>query len=100
MPCEPANRTLPSWDLATLGGVSQIQLFSLRRHPKWRNIWDSVERIQTVYLDTSRDIWRSLLTPLPDILWWWRNIWDSVADRLEYWAAEAFLGKLYYCVIV
>ena len=58
MPCEPASRTLPSWDLANLREVSQIQLFSLRRHPKWRNIWDSVERIQTVYLDTS----------LPDIL--------------------------------
>ena len=83
MPCEPASRTLPSWDLATLGGVSQIQLFSLRRHPKWRNIWDSVERIQTVYLDTS----------LPDILSGGETSGTVWQIGLEYWAATSIPWK-------
>ena len=83
MPCEPASRTLPSWDLATLREGSQIQLFSLRRHPKWGNIWDSVERIQTVYLDTS----------LPDILSGEETSGTVWQIGLEYGAAISIPGK-------
>ena len=62
MPCEPASRTLPSWDLANLREVSQIQIFSLDRHQE-------ENKPQAVYLDTL-----ALHTVVID------NIWDSV-DR-------------------
>ena len=79
MPCEPASRTLPSWDLANLREVSQIQLFSLKRHQERTSprlgIWTPL--LYTLWCrTTSGTVWTDRLGVLgSNNLFWETIVW-------------------------